>query len=120
MIAQPVCSADPNQEGDRIAKGGEAKHVQGTTLPTKAAQGAIAAQLLAAAQQADDGGDGLTAELAYRRLLDAEPEHPVASARLGRLLLDRNEPFDAFPLLVVALSAAPAEPNRWLDISEAL
>ncbi|HZF77391.1 MAG TPA: tetratricopeptide repeat protein [Acetobacteraceae bacterium] len=59
-------------------------------------------------------------EADLRETLLTDPEHGETNARLGRLLLDRNQPHDAFPLLLAALKARPDAPGSWLNIQEAL
>lgn len=66
---------------------------------------------LLAAEIAENAGDTLVAEQAYRRMLREEPDSPEGTAGLVHLLLSEKRYADAQPLVETALKKNPNDPG---------
>jgi len=60
------------------------------------------------------------AEVLYRAVLDAEPNHAAANYNLGLIALQRGRAQEAVPVLKAALQAAPDNPAYWLNYAAAV
>lgn len=60
-------------------------------------------------------GDLVTAEAAYRRLAELEPDDPGAHLRLGRILLERDQGDAGLAELHVAEEMEPGAARAWLE-----
>jgi predicted Zn-dependent protease len=76
--------------------------------------------MLQKAVEAHQGGKLQEAELLYRTILKAYPNHPDASHNLGVLAVSVNKPGAALALFESALKANPSQGQFWLSYIEAL
>jgi predicted O-linked N-acetylglucosamine transferase (SPINDLY family) len=60
------------------------------------------------------------AEVAYRKILEVDPEHAAANHCRGMLLVQRRRPNEGLPFLLKALEAKPQIADYWLGCLEAL
>lgn len=65
-------------------------------------------------------GDLDQAEVLYRAVLDAQPDHPEANHNFGVLTWQRERPEAALPYLQAAVRGAPGEQRFWLGYIDAL
>ncbi len=70
--------------------------------------------------QAQQAGDLLRAEAAYRQALQKQPAHPAALQLLGLLLGRRGDAVAAEDLMRRSLRALPAQPHVWNNLANLL
>ncbi|MGI8770238.1 MAG: tetratricopeptide repeat protein, partial [Acidobacteriaceae bacterium] len=95
-LAQLALPADPAEAKDDLLRALRLMGDQSTP-----------ADLLLTAQIAESSDDTATAEIAYRRLLAAQPNSPVAAAGIAHLLMRQKKYSEAEPLLRSALKQSP-------------
>jgi tetratricopeptide (TPR) repeat protein len=77
-------------------------------------------QALQQAVEAHKAGKLQDAEILYRAILQAQPNHPDANHNLGILAVSLNKTEAALPLFKIALAANPNQGQFWLSYIDAL
>ncbi len=77
-------------------------------------------QVLLNAVEAHKAGKLQDAEILYRAILQAQPNHPDANHNLGILAVSLNKTEAALPLFKIALTANPNQGQFWLSYIDAL
>lgn len=76
--------------------------------------------IFAAAQSAEEGGDGATAEQLYRRLAQIDPADPTAPFNLGNVLRAAGRNLEAESAYRAAVKADPDFAPAWYNLADVL